>query len=71
MDKQPLISAVTLSDILLQKLQGLINKIDTSAEIDEDKLLAKNVQAIFKLQTSIGQALSDMKENRWESKIFT
>jgi hypothetical protein len=59
MDDELLVEADTLAGIVVQKLQGIINKMDIVSETDEDKWLADNVGFILREEQSVLELLKE------------
>lgn len=57
MDKQNLTDAITLGDIITQKLQGIANKIEIVANNDSDNTLELKVNLIIKYQKNVSKLL--------------
>lgn len=63
MDREDAVTAITLNDIILQKLKGIVNKIDIVSESDDDRTLQQEVQVMIIEHEEIAETLKERVGN--------
>lgn len=60
MDRDLIVKATSLNDITIQRLEGMVNKINFVASSADDKSLGNQVREILKIQKEISNFLESL-----------
>lgn len=59
MNRDIFVKSATLNDIIRQKLEGIINKVDLAKSAAEDDQLQADLQAVLAAQDTVGELLKE------------